>query len=92
MTTGILVRSIVTATAVDHASSLTVFLDGRSYAFGLPDRLAADAEDDAVSDRVMSPMPGIIKTVTARAGSDVTRGQPLAVIRPAAGPLGVTEP
>ena len=71
---------IVTATAVDHASSLTVFLNGHAYAFGRPDRLAADAEDDAVSDRVMSPMPGIIKTVTARAGAKVARGQPLAVI------------
>ncbi len=71
---------ILTATAVEHGTHLTVLFAGRTFAFTLPDRLAAEEEDDAVSDRVMSPMPGLIKLVTAKAGASVTKGQPLIVI------------
>lgn len=71
---------IVKAAAVEHGSSFTILLDGRTYVFGLPDRLAADEEDDAVSDRVMSPMPGLIKAVHVTSGAAVTKGQPLIVI------------
>jgi 3-methylcrotonyl-CoA carboxylase alpha subunit len=71
---------ITSATVVENGASLTVLFDGRTYVFGLPDRLAADDEDDATSDRITSPMPGLIKAVAVKAGTRVARGDPLAVI------------
>ncbi|MDO9383828.1 MAG: acetyl/propionyl/methylcrotonyl-CoA carboxylase subunit alpha [Hyphomicrobiaceae bacterium] len=73
---------IISATPVEHDGKLTIHTGGRTYVFGLPDRTSSDdaEEDDAVSDRVMSPMPGLVKVVHARRGARVTRGQPLVVI------------
>jgi 3-methylcrotonyl-CoA carboxylase alpha subunit len=71
---------IISATAVEHGGQLTVHHDGQSYVFGLPDRLAAEEEDDAVSDRIASPMPGLIKDVSVTAKAAVSKGQPLVVI------------
>ena len=73
---------IISATPVEHDGKLTVHTGGRTYIFALPDRTTSpDAEeDDAVSDRVLSPMPGLVKVVHAKRGARVTRGQPLIVI------------
>jgi len=71
---------IVAAHAVEFDGRLSVHCDGQTWVFGLPDRLAADEDDDAVSDRVTSPMPGLIKDVAVKSRAGVVKGQPLVVI------------
>lgn len=71
---------IISTRAVIHGGQLTILYDGIAHVFGLPDRLAADEPDDAVSDRITSPMPGLIKAVHRKKGAAVAKGDALIVI------------
>ena len=66
-------------TIVRWPGHLTVFAQGRTHAFGLPDPFAARFEVVA-GDSVVSPMPGLVKAVYATAGQSLSRGAPLLVI------------
>jgi len=59
---------------------ITIALDGHTYMFTLPDHLAAHEDDEIASDRIVTPMPGLIRSISARPGDAVTKGQALAVI------------
>lgn len=71
---------VVAATAAKHGSTITIVLDGDTHVFTRPDHLAAHEDDEVADDRIVTPMPGLIRSVTARAGETVSKGQALAVI------------
>jgi 3-methylcrotonyl-CoA carboxylase alpha subunit len=72
---------IASAKLIEHSNNLTVHFDGRSFTFVLPDRLQDEDEgDENGGDRLVSPMPGLVKIVSTKAGDKVTKGQPLVVI------------
>jgi 3-methylcrotonyl-CoA carboxylase alpha subunit len=63
-----------------RVSGVTVFLDGDSFVFGVPDSVG-DACDGASGDDVRAPMPGLVKQVRVSAVSHaVSKGDALAVL------------
>lgn len=60
--------------------AITLFLDGETHEFHLPNPLAASEESVAGGDRLIAPMPGLVKIVRVRDGDAVTKGQPLIVM------------
>ncbi|MGI9484621.1 MAG: acetyl/propionyl/methylcrotonyl-CoA carboxylase subunit alpha [Geminicoccaceae bacterium] len=60
--------------------AITVFLDGESFFWTVPDPLASDAEIMAVDDRLIAPMPGLIKAVVAGPGDRVAMGAEVLVM------------
>ena len=72
---------IASAKLIEHSNNLTVHFDGRSFTFVLPDRLQEDDEgDEGGGDRLISPMPGLVKVVSASVGAKVAKGEPLIVV------------
>ncbi len=72
-------RTLSARTILDDGM-ITVFLEGSSYAFALPDPLAVEDQDGESADRLVSPMPGLIRAVSAKASVDVLKGEPLIVL------------
>jgi 3-methylcrotonyl-CoA carboxylase alpha subunit len=68
------------AQVIERGDEIAVFLDGAAHVFTVPDRLAGLDDEASGEDRVVAPMPGLVKIVTARAGGKVTRGDPLIVL------------
>jgi 3-methylcrotonyl-CoA carboxylase alpha subunit len=58
---------------------VTVFLDGESFVFGVPDSVG-DAADAGSGDDVRAPMPGLVKQVRVSVGHAVCKGDALAVL------------
>ncbi|MBP1860215.1 acetyl/propionyl/methylcrotonyl-CoA carboxylase subunit alpha [Rhizobium herbae] len=65
---------------LEHPHGLTLLLDGRSHDFRLPDPLDGASESAAGSDRLIAPMPGLIKLVRVRQGDAVSKGDALVVM------------
>jgi len=65
---------------IEHGRHVTVFADRQIHRFGLPDRLTEAEEDEAGGDKVISPMPGLIKLVSTAPGAEVKRGDALIVV------------
>ena len=65
---------------VRGADRVTIFAKGRSFAFGLPEARAQTEDSAAVSDRILAPMPGVVKWVAASVGQTVAKGVPLLVL------------
>lgn len=66
---------------MEHGNTLTVHFDGKSFTFVLPDRLAeSDVADEDGGDRLVSPMPGLVKIVSTKAGAKVAKGDPLIIV------------
>ena len=59
---------------------MTLFLDGRTHHFHWPDPLDGRAEEAAGGDRLIAPMPGLVKIVRVREGDVVAKGQALIVM------------
>ena len=70
----------VGARVVRHGRDITMFLDGATHVFTLPDPLDGDEQTLAGDDRVLAPMPGLIKLVPVAPGACVRRGEPLVVM------------
>jgi 3-methylcrotonyl-CoA carboxylase alpha subunit len=70
----------LTARAVRHAGRITVFIDGLAHEFGAPDPLAVGGDAGTGGDMVLSPMPGLVKSMNATAGQSVEQGAPLCVL------------
>ena len=66
--------------AVRTKGAVSVFDNGRTYAFALPDPLAQTADDRTGGDGVTAPMPGLVKQVNTQTGSTVTKGDPLLIL------------
>ena len=68
------------ARVVHSGSRLTIFWEGRTFDFEMPDPLAGRAEDEAGGDRVVAPMPGLVKLVSVEAGQKVSKGADVAIM------------
>jgi 3-methylcrotonyl-CoA carboxylase alpha subunit len=69
-----------TARVVAAAGAATVFADGRTCRFGLSDPLARRAEAGAGGDRLLAPMPGLVKALHVAAGATVAAGDRIATL------------
>ncbi|GAC1041971.1 acetyl/propionyl/methylcrotonyl-CoA carboxylase subunit alpha [Rhizobium sp. No.120] len=61
-------------------SGVTFFLDGQTHHFHRLDLLDGGEEAASGGDRVIAPMPGLVKIVRVREGDPVTKGQALIVM------------
>ncbi|WP_035871838.1 acetyl/propionyl/methylcrotonyl-CoA carboxylase subunit alpha [Cucumibacter marinus] len=68
------------ASAAVHAGGVTVFVQGETTDFALPDPLQGSLETADHSDEITAPMPGTIKLVATAQGEAVEAGQPLIVM------------
>jgi 3-methylcrotonyl-CoA carboxylase alpha subunit len=68
------------AAVVRHAAGVSVFGALGTLHAALPDPLARRAESAGGGDRVLAPMPGLVKIVSAAAGRPVAKGDPLMVL------------
>jgi 3-methylcrotonyl-CoA carboxylase alpha subunit len=60
--------------------TVTVFHDGLTFAFTIPDPLDRGSRVEAGGDNLIAPMHGLVRSITARPGQTVTRGMPLLVL------------
>ncbi len=58
---------------------VTLFLKGRAWSFGLPDRLAGESDSAGAGNSVSAPMSGRVLLVKVSAGEAVEKGQVLLV-------------
>jgi 3-methylcrotonyl-CoA carboxylase alpha subunit len=59
---------------------MTLFLDGRTHHFHRPDPLDGGEEEAIGADRLIAPMPGLIKIVRVQEGDMVAKGEALIVM------------
>jgi 3-methylcrotonyl-CoA carboxylase alpha subunit len=60
--------------------TVSVFMDGWTHAWEMPDHLREEVEADAGGDVLAAPMPGLVKLVAAGAGDAVEKGAALVVL------------
>ncbi|TXH84653.1 MAG: acetyl/propionyl/methylcrotonyl-CoA carboxylase subunit alpha [Rhizobium sp.] len=68
------------ADLLETTSGMTLFLDGQTHHFHHLDPLDGGEEAVAGGDRVIAPMPGLVKIVRVREGDTVAKGQALIVM------------
>ncbi|WP_298817168.1 acetyl/propionyl/methylcrotonyl-CoA carboxylase subunit alpha [uncultured Roseibium sp.] len=68
------------AVVVEDSKGLTVFLNGFAFPVGLPDALSTDEDAGSTDDKLVAPMPGLVKVLSASAGDTVTKDQPLLIL------------
>jgi len=61
-------------------TEVSVFHEGNSYSFDLPDSLAGGEDDEASGDAIIAPMPGMVTVVSAKPGDAVAQGDVLFVL------------
>ncbi|MEO0774028.1 MAG: acetyl/propionyl/methylcrotonyl-CoA carboxylase subunit alpha [Pseudomonadota bacterium] len=61
-------------------TSVTVFANGRSFGFDLPDPLTGAEGDATGGDAIIAPMPGLVKLVSTTSGAQVAKGDALLVL------------
>ncbi len=71
---------VTTMRTIRHEDNLTIIAEGMVHTFGLPDLSAADPEPGEISDRLIAPMPGVIKQINVKAGVAVLCEAPLIVM------------
>ncbi|WP_412064700.1 acetyl/propionyl/methylcrotonyl-CoA carboxylase subunit alpha [Rhizobium sp. SYY.PMSO] len=64
----------------ETSSGVTLFLDGQTHHFHRFDPLDGGEETASGGDRVIAPMPGLVKIVRVREGDTVAKGQALIVM------------
>ncbi len=60
-------------------SQVSVFLNGDTYVFDVPDGVS-DAGETGSGDDIRAPMPGLVKQVRVKPGDQVVKGDALAVL------------
>jgi 3-methylcrotonyl-CoA carboxylase alpha subunit len=63
-----------------HSPRLTVFSQGRTFAFLIPDPLDRGADAGTGGDKVVAPMHGLVRSITATPGQTITRGTALVLM------------
>jgi 3-methylcrotonyl-CoA carboxylase alpha subunit len=82
---------VAQASAVRIGQDVTVQFDGRDTIFHHV--LSAGAEDDAATEsRILAPMPGLVRLVSAVEGAIVTKGDPLVTMEAMKMELSLTAP
>ncbi len=70
----------IKATVVRHAADLTIMGHGFSHRLTLHDPYALSGEQDEAGGKLTAPMPGKVIAVMAKAGVEVTKGEPLIIL------------
>lgn len=65
---------------IETPHGFTLLVDGSAYDFHVPDSLDGAAESSAGTDRLVAPMPGLVKLVRVREGDQVSKGDALIVM------------
>jgi 3-methylcrotonyl-CoA carboxylase alpha subunit len=68
------------ARLAETGQGISVFYAGEAFEFVRADVLSGDDEGDAAGDKLVAPMPGLVKVLTAEKGMAVTKGQPLVIL------------
>jgi 3-methylcrotonyl-CoA carboxylase alpha subunit len=66
--------------ALRTESGVTLFHEGRIWRFETPDPLDIAAAGETGGDRIVAPMPGLVKALMTEAGAMVEKGQTLAIL------------
>ncbi|QJP14937.1 acetyl/propionyl/methylcrotonyl-CoA carboxylase subunit alpha [Starkeya sp. ORNL1] len=75
-----------------RGEDLTIFMDGATHGFKVPDPLDATHAEHAAGDHVVAPMPGRITAISAICGSPVAKGEALIVMEAMKMELTLTAP
>ncbi|MGI9501308.1 MAG: acetyl/propionyl/methylcrotonyl-CoA carboxylase subunit alpha [Geminicoccaceae bacterium] len=70
----------VRAATVRLGETVTVFLNGNTFEWTVPDPLEQVTADAAGDDRLVAPIPGLVKMVAASPGDHVAKEAPLIVM------------
>jgi len=70
----------LTARAFRQGCSITVFYEGIDHHFAVPDPLASVEQTTGMSDKLLSPMPGLVRLVSTEVSAEVAKGEPLVVV------------
>ncbi|MCV9967136.1 acetyl/propionyl/methylcrotonyl-CoA carboxylase subunit alpha [Pararhizobium sp. BT-229] len=65
---------------IETPHGFTLLVGGSAYDFHVPDSLDGEAESAAGTDRLVAPMPGLVKLVRVREGDHVSKGDALIVM------------
>ncbi len=68
------------ASVLRNADVVTVFIDGQSFQWTIPDQLQSGGDQEESGDSLNAPMPGLIKLVHVENGQAVTKDMPLLVM------------
>ena len=83
---------VVNAKALTQTGAVTVFYNGQTLVFELPDHLAEAAQVEEAADRLTAPMPGTVNAVKVSQGDSVTKGDALIVMEAMKMELTLTAP
>ncbi|WP_136656412.1 acetyl/propionyl/methylcrotonyl-CoA carboxylase subunit alpha [Nitratireductor sp. XY-223] len=72
--------AVYTVRCIRDTDSLTLIRNGSTYGFGLPDALAGEVETAEGGDRLVAPMPGVVKMIKVVTGDKVAQNAPLIVM------------
>ena len=72
--------SSCTAGLVRRGKAVSVFADGRSFGFEVPDPLVQADDAGVAANAIQAPMPGLVQAVFADAGQAVAQGEALLVL------------
>ncbi len=72
--------TVSTVRCIRRRSELIVASSDGRFAFSLPDMTGEDVEDAGGTDRIIAPMPGLIKQVHVRGGQSVESGKALIIM------------
>ncbi len=65
---------------VRETGSVSVFMGGRTHTFQIPAGASTDDDVQAQGDRLVAPMPGVIKQISIAEGDEVQLGAPIIVM------------
>ena len=63
-----------------HGGTVSVFAQGRTFSFGVPDPLNTATGESAGGDVITAPMPGLVKLVAVTSEQAVSQGEALLVL------------
>jgi 3-methylcrotonyl-CoA carboxylase alpha subunit len=75
-----------------RGEDLTIFMDGATHGFKVPDPLDVAGHEHAAGDHIVAPMPGRITAISGLCGSPVTKGEALIVMEAMKMELTLTAP
>ena len=71
---------IFKATSFRNGDAISVFCNGTDHHFTMPNPFATEEQGTGVMDRLLSPMPGLVRLVSTEVDAKVAKGEPLIVV------------